>query len=88
MTPKVSRLLQSFEFLNRGWDVRLLENQSLRSIFIFLLVNVFLLGALIFMFIYEAVHIHRFDWLSALLLIVLGAPAYRYSSLIFRRLTN
>jgi hypothetical protein len=39
----------SFEFLNRGWDVRLLEGQSLRTVFVVLLVDLFMLGMITFM---------------------------------------
>jgi hypothetical protein len=42
----MSRLFESFEFLDRGWDVRVLESQSLRSIFLWLLPLVFSVGAM------------------------------------------
>ena len=63
----MSRLFTSFEFLNRGWDVRLSENQSLRSVFIVLLVDLFMLGMITFMMIYEGFRLHRFDWSNAIL---------------------
>ncbi len=82
----MSRLFTSFEFLNRGWDVRLLEGQSLRSVFVVLLVDLFMLGMVTFMMIYEGFRLHRFDWSNALLFLVFILPAFRYSLLIYRRL--
>ena len=40
----MSRLFESFEFLDRSWDVRVLENQSLRSVFLWLIPLLLLLG--------------------------------------------
>jgi hypothetical protein len=75
----------SFEFLNRGWDVRLLEGQSLRTVFVVLLVDLFMLGMITFMMIYEGFRLHRFNWLSPMLFLVFILPAFRYSRLIYRR---
>jgi hypothetical protein len=82
----MSRPLESFEFLNRGWDVRLLETQSLRSVFVFLLIDFFMLGMLSIMMLYRLFRLHSFDWSNAILLIVFIVPAFRYSLLIYRRL--
>jgi hypothetical protein len=82
----MSRLFTSFEFLNRSWDVRLLESQSLRSLFIALLADMFMLGMITFMMIYDGFRLHRFDWSNALFFLLLILPALRYSLLIYRRL--
>ncbi len=82
----MSRPLESFEFLNRGWDIRFLERQSLRWTFVALLVDVFMLGMVSFMTVYEIVRLHRFEWLNAILLALFVLPVLRYSRLIYRRL--
>jgi hypothetical protein len=82
----MSRPLESFEYLNRGWDVRLLESWSLRSLFVWALVSSFMLGVVTFMMIYEVVRLHRFNWQHPVLFLILITPAFRYSRLIYRRL--
>jgi hypothetical protein len=57
----MSRLFESFEFLDRGWDVRALESQSLRSMFLWLLPLVFVLGADTVVMIYQLFHLHRLN---------------------------
>ncbi len=84
----MSRLLESFEFLNRGWDIRFLEGQSLRSAFVWLMLDVFMLGAVSFMFVYEIFQRHRFDWLAAVLIILFSLTVIRISPLIYRRLSG
>jgi hypothetical protein len=78
----MSRLFESFGFLNRNSDVRLLEHQSVRSAFIWLLIDVFVLGMLIFATIYEFVRLHRFDWTIAILLPIFILSAIRILPLI------
>jgi uncharacterized membrane protein YoaK (UPF0700 family) len=82
----MSRPLESFEFLNRGWDVRLLEQQSLRSVFVVLLIDVFMFGVLTFMATYQWFRLHRFDWLNLILLLLFVLPICRYSPVVYRRL--
>jgi hypothetical protein len=82
----MSRPLESFEFLNRGWDIRILETQSLRSVFVVLLLDLFMLGILISMTVYEAVRLHRFNWSTAFLFPVLILAVFRYAPLVYRRL--
>jgi hypothetical protein len=82
----MSRPLESFEFLNRGWDIRLLETQSLRSVFVVLLLALFMLGMLTSMTIYEAVRLHRFDWSAAFLLAVFVLLVFRCAPVVYRRL--
>ena len=84
----MSRPFASFEFLNRSWDIRFLETQSLRSGFVWLLIAVFMLGAVTFMLVYETFHQHRFDWTAALLVVVFGLQAVRIAPLIYRRLSR
>ena len=83
---RMSRPLESFEFLNRGWDVRLLESQSLRSVFVLLLLDLFMLGMLTMMTIYAAVRLHRFNWSSAMLFLIFILSVFRYAPVIYRRL--
>jgi hypothetical protein len=83
---KMNRPFASFEFLNRGWDIRVLESQSLRSTFVVLLLDMFMLGMVTFMMIYEGFRLHRFNWSNAILFLVFLLPAFRYSLLIYRRL--
>jgi len=82
----MSRLFESFEFLDRGWDVRALESQSLRSIFLWLLPLVFVLGADTFVMIYQLFHAHHLNWSMTFNLPVVALLAFRYARLIYRRL--
>lgn len=82
----MSRPFESFEFLNRGWDIRLLEAQSLRSLFVVLSVDLFMLGMLTASMIYDVFRLHRFNWPTAILLAFFIVPVLRYSRLIYRRL--
>jgi hypothetical protein len=82
----MSRPLESFEFLNRGWDIRILETQSLRSVFVVLLLDLFMLGMLTSIVIYEAVRLHRFNWSTAFLFPVFLLAVFRYAPLVYRRL--
>jgi hypothetical protein len=82
----MSRPLESFEFLNRGWDIRILETQSLRSLFVWSLVDLFMLGMLTSMTLYEAVRLHRFNWSTAFLFPVFILSVFRYVPLVYRRL--
>jgi hypothetical protein len=72
--------------MDRGWDVRALETQSLRSVFVWLLLDLFMLGMLTSMMLYDAFRLHRFSWSNAMLLPVFILPAVRYSRLVYRRL--
>jgi hypothetical protein len=45
-----------------------------------------MLGMLASMTIYEAVHLHRFDWSGAVLLLVFILPVFRYTPVVYRRL--
>jgi hypothetical protein len=82
----MSRPFESFEFLNRGWDIRLLEGRSLRSVFLFLLLDLFVLGILTSTMVYDVLRRHRFDWSGATLTAVLILNVLRYSPIIYRRL--
>jgi len=82
----MSRPLESFELLNRGWDIRLLESQSLRTVFVILLLDLFMLGMLTTVMIFQAVRLHRFDWTAAGLLLLFILSGFRYGRVIYRRL--
>jgi len=82
----MSRLFESFEFLDRGWDIRALENQSLRSVFLWLLPPLFLLGADTVIETYVIFHSHRLNWPIVFNLPVIGLLAFRYARIIYRRL--
>jgi hypothetical protein len=82
----MSRIFKSFAFLDRGWDVRTLENQSLRSVFLSLLAMLLLLGADLT---YEAFAIfrnHRVNWPVAMNLLLFSIIGFRYARIIYRRL--
>lgn len=79
-------LFDSFNFLDRGWDVRVLENQSLRSVFLWLLVSLFVLGADAALAMYQFFHLHRFNWSDLALLALLGINSCRLARIVYRRL--
>ena len=82
----MSRLFESFEFLDRGWDIRVLESQSLQSIFLWLLALLFVLGADTAITTYLIFHLHRLNWSIVLNLPVMCLAAFRYARIIYRRL--
>jgi hypothetical protein len=84
----MSRLFESFEFLDRGWDIRTLENLSLRSVFLWLLPLLFLLGADTAIMAYLIFHLHRFNWSVVFNLAVIGLLCFRCARLIYRRLPH
>ena len=84
----MSRPFESFEFLNRGWDIRLLDGMSLRKVFVFLLLDVFVLGALTFMSVYEGFRFHRFNWANAMIFLTLALSVVRYTGVVYRRLDS
>ncbi len=82
----MSRVLESFEFLDRGWDVRVLENQSARTLFLWLLPVVFVLGADTAILAYNIFHRRPFDWAIAMNLAILILAAFRYGRTVYRQL--
>ncbi len=82
----MSRLFESFNFMNSGWAIRLLESQSLRSIFLMLMIDVFMLGMVCTILLYDGVRFHRFDLSNAMFLVLFVLPVFRYSSVVYRRL--
>lgn len=54
--------------------------------FVWLLVDLFMLGMLASMMIFEFVRLHRFDWAGAMLLPVFILAAFRFSRLIYEHL--
>ena len=84
----MSRLFESFEFLDRGWDVRVLEGQSLRKIFLWLLPLLFVLGADAAMVAYQIFRLHRFNWPEIPNILVCSLLTFRYARLIYRRLPS
>jgi len=84
----MSRLFESFEFLDRGWDVRALENQSIRSVFLWLLPLLFLLGADTAATLYVLFHFHHLNWSIIFNTPVVGLFAFRYARIVYRRLPH
>lgn len=84
----MSRVFESFEFLDRGWDIRILERQSISTLFVVLLVCLLMLGMLASAVLYSVFRLHRFNWAIAMLLLVFGISGFRYSRLIYRRLDH
>jgi hypothetical protein len=85
---EMSRLFESFEYLDRGWDIRVLESLSLRSIFVSLLLLVFFLGADVALTAYQTLRFHHFDWLEGVNMLLFGVLGFRYSRLVYRRLSR
>ena len=81
----MSRPFESFDFLNRGWDVRALENASLRSIFLWLLLGLFVLGMDASMGLYIFVHQHRFNPVPVAVFVLWAFVMFRYGRIIYRR---
>ncbi len=88
MILEMSRLFESFEFLDRGWDAHVLESQSLRSVFLWLLAMVFFLGADTALIAYQIFHLHRMAWSIVLNLATLSFIAFRSARMLYRRLVR
>jgi hypothetical protein len=86
----MSRPFESFELLSqqrqRGWEERTLEALSPRSIFILLLLDVFMLGMLTSMMVFDVFRFHRFSWMTAVYILLLVIPVFLCSRLLYRRL--
>jgi hypothetical protein len=80
-------MFEAFKSLNKSWGDRVLEHQSLRSIFCWVVVAVFILSADIALAAYEIFRLHRFNWLLFVgNILILGPLVIRGALLIYRRL--
>ncbi len=73
-------LLESFNSMNRTREERLLEHNSPRKLFVWLLLLMFLLGGNATLTAYQAFRNHRFDWSEITvipLLAILVVPLFR-----------
>ena len=82
----MSRLFESFEFLDRGWDVRVLETSSLRSVFLWLLPILFLLGIDTAIGAYQFFWLRHSSWSIVFDLSFYGFIVFRLARMIYRRL--
>jgi len=82
----MSRLFESFEYLDRGWDVRVLENCSLHRAFLLVVLLAVVLGIDVAITAYQVFLFHRFNWAEAANMLLAGVLAFRYSRAIYRRL--
>jgi hypothetical protein len=82
----MSRLFESFEFLDRRWEARVLEGMSLRSVFVWLLASLLLLGVDFALTTYDFFHLHRVNWPLASNLAIFGLSAFRFARIIYRSL--
>jgi hypothetical protein len=82
----MSRLFESFEYLDRGWDVRALEGQSLRRVFLWLLVFAMLMGADLAIVCFTAVRFGQLNWVEILNIVTIGLLGFRYGRAFYRRL--
>lgn len=83
---EMSHLFESFNFLDQDGDARALEGQSLRSVFVWLLVGLFVFGMLAFMMLYQIFNLHHFHWAHPIALAGVGLPSFRAALLIYRSL--
>jgi hypothetical protein len=82
----MSRLFESFEYLDRGWDVRALEGQSLRRVFVCLLLFAMLMGADLAVLGFTAVRSGQLNWVEILNIVMIGLLGFRYGRAFYRRL--
>ena len=81
-------MFESLEQSGRTWDERLMEGQSMRRVFLLLIVLAFALGARICVTLYKVVHLHRFDWEGELSFFVLALLFLRVGLAFYRRLAG
>ena len=79
-------LFESFSTLNRSWDDRVLEHQSVRKVFLWLLASLFVFGAVVSITIYQDFRFNRFAWADLPVLALLGIACFRYARIVYRRL--
>lgn len=79
-------LFDSFGYLNRDRDARVLETQSVRSVFLGLVILLFILGVNVGMAMYILIRLHRAIWLGLPVLIVLGILCFRSARIVYSRL--
>jgi tryptophan-rich sensory protein len=77
--------LESVNSLDGNWDDRVLQHCSPRSLFLGLVLMLFLLGAYAAAIIYQAVH-HARLWWQVFPWIAVGILCYAYGRIIYRRL--
>ena len=77
---------ESFHFLDRGWDVRLLERWSPRAVFLWLLVMVFLLGMGAGIELHKLANYRRFEPWQVVIFAVYAIFTLRYARVLYRRL--
>lgn len=78
-------LFESFNTLGRSWDERVMEHQSLRSVFVWLALALLLLGGQITIIVYQIFH-HRFDWTNLPGVVALSLLCFFYSRAFYRKL--
>jgi hypothetical protein len=79
-------LTESFSSNNR--DARLLEHNSPRKLFVWLLLLVFLFGANTGLTVYHTVRLHRFDWSDGTVLPLLGFLVLRLARTVYHQLAR
>jgi len=72
----------------RTFSDRVLEGQSLRSLFLWLLAIVFALGISVGTILYEALRQHRFNWSFLLSALMSGVVAFVYARILYSRLSS
>ena len=74
--------------LNQSRDVRLLEHNSLRSVYVWVLVLVFLFGANAALTMYQAFRFHRVGVPESVVLPLLGILILRLARIIYRQISR
>ncbi len=82
----MSPLFQSFEYLNRDSGERALESTAPRTIFLWLIAALLMLGALGGIELYGLIRWHKFDWTIGLIVLVNALSVFFQARLIYRRL--
>jgi len=83
---EMSRPFESFEYLDRGWDVRMFENCFLRRAFVTVVLLGVVLGMDVAVNAYQVFLFRRVNWSEAVYILVAGVLVFRYSRAIYRRL--
>jgi hypothetical protein len=78
-----------FEFLQRtgkSWDDRVLEGQSMRRVFVWLMLAATSVGGGISMMLYKLIRFHRIDWFNQLSFLPAVLLIVHYGIAFYRRL--
>jgi hypothetical protein len=75
-----------FDTIEKRWDERAMEGQSMRAVFLWLISCALVLGAGFGIVLYDLFHLQRLNWYGTLSFVATGLIFLRYGLAFYRRL--